>query len=166
MNNPTIGRKNYEIGSEFEKNVAELFRKMGYEVELNKRMIGCSGADYEIDIYGEKRGKFGKAITMAVECKYKNGQKVETEEVAVFNLKLDELRINEGYMVTNGRFSENAQKVARHYNIETIDGEELERLFKKFDLPYTFKNYDDVLDGPIPDAIRSTLELLNKLGLI
>jgi len=122
-------------GREFERAVASLYQQMGFDVETNKVMEGSSGASHEIDLYcsnGSKR--------IAVECKCKD--KVEKADIAIFILKLDDLKIKEGHVVVESSFSENAILTAKTYNIHLTDGKELTKLFRKYGVEYKFSSYN------------------------
>jgi restriction endonuclease Mrr len=140
-------------GKNFEKTVASLYQQMGFEVETNKMMEGSSGASHEIDIYcsnGSKR--------IAIECKCKD--KVEKADIAVFILKLDDLKIKEGHVVSESCFSENAILTAKTYNICLVDGKELTKLFKKYGIEYRFSTRSN---DPLSYMIRSSVNLLDEL---
>ncbi len=140
-------------GKEFERVVASLYQQMGFEVETNKMMEGLSGASHEIDLYcsnGSKR--------IAVECKCKD--KVEKADIAIFILKLDDLKIKEGHVVAESQFSENAILTAKTYNIYLVDGMELTKLFRKYGIEYRFSTH---LNDPFSYMIRSSVNLLDEI---
>jgi restriction endonuclease Mrr len=140
-------------GKEFERAVSSLYRQLGFEVEMNKLMEGSSGASHEIDVYcsnGSKR--------IAVECKCKD--KVEKADIAIFILKLDDLKIKEGHIVSESSFSENAILTAKTYNIHLTDGKELTQLFKKHGIEYSFSSHSN---DPLSYMIRTGLSVLDEL---
>jgi restriction endonuclease Mrr len=145
-----------KIGNEFEKIVAKLFELKGYKVETNKILIGKSGVSHEIDIYGKLKG-----TSMAAECKYRTfEEKIGKNDIAIFLMKLDDLNIQEAYMVTNSKFDENAVRIGSYYNIKMIDGDSLKEEFRKYGIRYTFE--------PIPSStflniIKSFVNLTKQL---
>lgn len=142
-------------GYDFEEVVASLYMRKGFSVEKNKLMTGKSGVIYELDIYGEKDG-----LTLAVECKYKSHQKVGLEEIALFLLKLDDLDIKEGHFLTNSSFTNNAELVAKKYNIKLVDGEELKGELRKHGIKYLVL---PEIESPLVEAIEATLAFIKSL---
>ncbi len=108
---------------EFENLVANLFRRMGYEVRYTP-----NSSDEGIDLFLSKTNK--KAI---VQCKRYDQTKVGQPIVrdlygAMFHEKADE-----AYLVTTGLFSQPAQQWARGKPIQLIDGNELIEWIESFD---------------------------------
>ncbi|OYT41670.1 MAG: hypothetical protein B6U78_02645 [Candidatus Aenigmarchaeota archaeon ex4484_224] len=104
-------------GKLFEDLVEEIFKNQGYQTKRNLILEGKSGAKHEIDILAIKGKK-----KIAIECKYReNEEKVGKSEFATFLLKLDDLEIKEGYLVTNSYFSDNVLLLAKKYKIKLID---------------------------------------------
>ena len=137
-----------KIGHEFEEMVAKLFEIKGYKIERNKTMVGKSDVPHEIDIYGKLKG-----IRMAAECKYRSfEEKVGKNDVAIFLMKLDDLKIEEGYMVTNSYFDENAIKIGNYYKIKMVDGKTLKEEFRKYGIPYEF---EIIPDSPLVRILKS-----------
>lgn len=148
-----MSEKTNKISSEFEEMVAKLFELKGYKVEKNKILVGKSGVSHEIDVYSKLKGG------MAVECKYRScEEKVGKNDVAVFLMKLDDLNIQEAYMVTNSQFDENATKIGRYYNIRMMDGNLLKEEFRKYGIKYRFET---ILDGPLVRIARSFIRLIH-----
>jgi restriction endonuclease Mrr len=170
---------NVERGKEFERIVAQLYERMGFEVETNKLLRGRSGALHEIDVYAVKKcgggrgsgGSFGilrglrkreQEQRICVECKYKNDGDVSKAEVANFLLKMDDLKIKENYVVTNSCLSEQAMIVAKNYGVGAIDGSELTKLCQE----YGVKNNLRVgKTTPLSYMISSVVDLLDAAGI-
>jgi len=140
-------------GRKFEQAVASLYERMGFDVEANKLMEGKSGACHEIDLYCSDRGK-----KVAVECKCKD--RVEKADIAVFILKLDDLKIKEGHVVAESQFSGNAALTAKTYNINLLDGKELSNLFRKYGIEYSFSSHST---DPLSYTIRSAVNILGEM---
>jgi len=154
-------------GREFEGIVGELFSRMGFYVERNKLMKGKSGAVHEIDVYGETRRSRQKRKRVAVECKYKqNGDKVRKSDVANFLLKLEDLGLNEGYLVTNSSFSDYSVKTAGVYNVHLVDSEKLSRLLKKSGLSNYLSFLKSYKENTLTDAVLSAINFLDELGVL
>jgi Holliday junction resolvase len=145
-----------KIGYEFEKMVAKLFELKGYEVETNKILVGKSGVSHEIDIYGKLKG-----TSMAAECKYRSfEEKIDKNDIAIFLMKLDDLNVQEAYMVTNSKFDENAIRIGNYYNIKMIDGSSLKEEFRKYGIRYTL---EPVPDSPFLKIVKSFINLTKQL---
>jgi len=142
------------IGSEFECFVAQLYSKMGYNAETKKKMVGKSGVEYEVDVYLER----GKKKSIA-ECKYKNYGGVSIAEVALLILKMDDIDIKEGIIVTNSAMPEPASLVAKHYGVPYIDDEQLKCLAREYNMEMNFRN----TSNPIADAVMSVVDLAGEI---
>jgi Restriction endonuclease/zinc-ribbon domain len=117
-----------EMGSTLEDNVAAIFKRMGYGVQVRQRFSTQSGTA-EIDIIltrGErKRG---------VECKnYGQERYVGIKELRDFKGRLEQVGIISGLFVTNTFFSGEAEQYADSNGIETWDRSTLqEKLLAHF----------------------------------
>ncbi|MGC8935664.1 MAG: restriction endonuclease [Thermoproteota archaeon] len=115
----------YDLGVRLEETAAKIFEKMGYKVELRKRLATRSGATAEIDILitrGNRR--------RAVECKnYDVTRAVGVSELRIFKDKLNDTGLSSGIFITNSVFTEDAEKLAESAGIELWDGEELREKF-------------------------------------
>jgi transitional endoplasmic reticulum ATPase len=134
---------------QFEVLIGELYSRKGYQVELQKTVVGRSGAEHKFDGYCLK-GRFRKR-PMAFEAKYSaNGLPVRVDDFSRFLTALDDCRIPEGHIVTNTYFSDNILSLAITYDIKLIDGNQLRKELRKYGLE---------------NAILRTNELLNSVGL-
>jgi len=103
---------------EFEKYIAELFSKLGYEAMA----VGASH-DEGIDVIAKKNG-----VSHYIQCK-----KYITSEVPVgavrdfYGAIVDRLANSKGYFITTNKFTLEAEKFAEDKPIELIDGFELVR---------------------------------------
>ena len=118
---------------QFEVLIGELYRRKGYQVELQKTIKGVSGAEHRFDGYCVK-GKFRKK-SLVFEAKYSmNGSPVRIDDFSRFLTAVDDCRIPEGHMITNTYFSDNLISLAVTYNIRLIDGKQLRKELTKYRL--------------------------------
>ncbi len=104
-------------GWEFERIMAELFKKLGYIVSVTK-----GSGDEGIDLFLEKEG-----LRAGVQCKRwktMTGQRVIRE----FYGSLMHAKLEKGFVITTSRFSEAAKDFAEDKPIVLIDREELRRI--------------------------------------
>ncbi len=115
---------------EFEKEIAELFRNLGFVVKLTP-FTRDGGKDAILMKDGKK---------YLVECKkYSNGNMVSRPKVQKFYSAVEMENAAGGYFVTTSRFSGNARLFVENEhikgkNIELINGEELMLLLEKLHL--------------------------------
>ncbi len=113
--------KAYDLGKNLENIVADIHRKMGYNVELRRQIRGKSGVLSEIDVL-VTRGNRRKAI----ECKnYEASRTIETSLMRVFINKLQDTEIYDGLFVTLSNFSEDSLQLGDHQGIDHWNGEEV-----------------------------------------
>jgi hypothetical protein len=116
---------------QFEVLIGELYARKGYQVELQKTLIGRSGAEHIFDGYCIK-GHFKKKL-LVFEAKYSmNGSPVRIDDFSRFLTAVDDCRIPEAHMITNSYFSDNILSLAITYNIKLIDGEQLRKDLQKY----------------------------------
>jgi hypothetical protein len=163
-----------EVGTRLEEVGEKLFAAYGYRnVVRAQEMHGTSDAKHEVDVYGEefaRRRFFGsRRSTVAAECKYKSGdQKVEKKEVSDFVVKCHDLGIDTAYFITNSEFTDDAANLAKHYNIRTIDGRSLNLECRKHGIDYYARMHHLKIrtDGPVADAARTLVDLLDESGIL
>lgn len=115
----------YDLGVKLEETTAKILEKMGYKVELRKRLPTRSGATAEIDILVTRGTR-----KRVVECKnYDVTRAVGVKDLRVFRDKLEDVGIPSGIFVTTTVFTEDARKLAESAGIELWDGEELREKF-------------------------------------
>lgn len=110
---------------DFEFLLSEWFKKQGYSTEIT----GGGGADGGIDI---KLYKDGKASL--VQCKHYKVWKVSVHIVREFFGIVTAENAAEGYIVTSGRFTKEAQLFAQGKNIHLVDGRDLVEMFASNDV--------------------------------
>jgi restriction endonuclease Mrr len=152
-------------GKEFENIVAELFERSGWRTETRKRVIGRSGTNHEIDIYGE-RGRLRK-MRMVAECKFKTGYSVSKGEVSQFLVKIDDIGMDsEAYFITNSRFSSCAERIADTYGITLLDNRGLSSALKKYGLCQHLEFIETYRQSPLAKALIETIETLGEFGVL
>jgi restriction system protein len=110
---------------DFEFLLSEWFRKQGYATEIT----GGGGADGGIDIKLSKDGK-----TSLVQCKHYKAWKVSVKTVREFFGIVTAENASEGYIVTSGRFTNDAYTFAEGKNIHLIDGRDLVEMLDSGDI--------------------------------
>lgn len=152
-------------GKEFEEIIAELYEKAGWHTEMRKTMKGRSGAEHQIDVYGEKRKVRKKKVF--VECKFRENDKVRKSHVANFLLKLDDIDTKtEAHMVTNSTFSSYAKQTAERYDIKMINRDQLYRLLNKYDMRRHLEFIEVYQQNPLTKAVIETIDILGELGIL
>src|SRR4051812_15103176 len=114
-----------DSGTQFESQVATLYRSAGYETSQN---YSISGTDF--DLLCEKEVTAFIKVSIAVECKFKSGRsKVGPLDVEKFSNKLKYARdfgVTHGVMVCNNGFVPSAHVTANQQNIKLRSYSELE----------------------------------------
>jgi len=110
----TLENINEMSGSEFEDFLGRLFKAMGYEATVTKRS-GDQGGDIIIQKFGEK--------TIVQAKRYSGHVGNEAVQEAVASIKF--YGADKGMVVTNSKFTESAQELARANRIELVDGKKL-----------------------------------------
>jgi len=144
----------YDLGVKLEETAAKIFEKMGYKVELRKRLATRSGATAEIDVLitrGNRR--------RAVECKnYDISRAVGASELRIFKDKLTDTGLSSGIFITNSVFTEDAEKLAESAGIELWDGEELREKFFLYAIG-RLKN-PSLLNDPILPKVQNFMDVM------
>jgi superfamily II DNA or RNA helicase len=113
----------------FERIVAELYRRMGYDVRLTPQT-----RDKGIDIYARRATESGTE-QLAIQCKRYEAGVVGVEHArALYGVMLDQPAITRGVLATNSRFSNECRTFAGGKRIELIDGVRLTGLLAKYDV--------------------------------
>jgi len=111
-------------GFPFEQFLAEIFRAHGWNVRIG---VGLTGrcAPHEVDVVAEKGGK-----RIGIEAKFHNepGGKTDIKDALYVHARYEDLaraplrsnRIDEGWLVTNTRFTRNAIRYARCSNLTLL----------------------------------------------
>jgi restriction system protein len=124
---------------QFERLVAEAFRRQGYHAEVT----GSSGPDGGIDILLHKDGQLS-----LVQCKHWKAFAVGVKPVRELRGLVAAHAAARGVLVTSGRFTPAAHAFAADNPIDLIDGEKLARLLPMTPSPLT--------TNPLPPPQPST----------
>lgn len=111
---------------EFEMLVGEGFRLQGYQVVET----GGGGADGGVDLVLARPGKNGSEKFL-VQCKQWRAFKVGVDVVRELYGVMAARGATGGFVVTSGRFTEDAIKFASGRNLELVDGPKLQVLLKQ-----------------------------------
>jgi len=148
-------------GYEFQKFVANLFKKLGF---ANIR-LGPQTADGGIDISMEQKTDIG-SILYTVECKHHPKSSIGRPVVQkLHSACMHRPMLDKGIIVTTGRFSGPAIKYAEEVGIELIDIEKLKELAQKVGLSLKVKpslSVDNCF--PISDKDEVVNRLFSFLG--
>lgn len=104
---------------DFERLVAETFRRWGYKVDVT----GLGGADGGVDLRARKAGK-----TTLIQCKHWRSASVGEPQVREMFGLMHHYRADAVAVVTSGRFTRTAWRFADGKAIELIDGRKLSRM--------------------------------------
>jgi restriction system protein len=107
---------------QFERLVGEAFRLQGYKVAEN----GGSGADGGIDLVLARDGE-----KHLVQCKQWRAFKVGVDVVRELYGVMAATGAAGGFVVTSGRFTDEAQDFARGRNVQLVDGTKLHRMIQQ-----------------------------------
>lgn len=108
-------------GIEFEKFVADLFKRMGFSVEVTK-----ASGDQGADVLAEKDG-----MRCCIQAKNYTGV-VSNGAVQEVVASLNYYKANKGYIVTNSKLTKHALQLAAANSIEVIDRDRLLELLSNY----------------------------------
>ncbi|MHC3128604.1 MAG: restriction endonuclease [Candidatus Bathyarchaeota archaeon] len=147
-------------GYEFQKFVANLFKKLGFiNIEL-----GPPTADGGIDITMEQRTDLG-SIKYTIECKHHPERSIGRPVVQKLHSAIVHTPVlDKGIIVTSGHFSGQAIKYAEEVGIELVDIEKLKELARKTGLSLEVKPSVFIENCfPISEKSKLIKKLLNFL---
>ncbi len=111
-------------GFPFEQFLAEVFRAHGWRAQAEVMLTGRC-APHEVDVLAEKQGK-----RIVIEAKFHNdpGGKTDIKDALYVKARYDDLRqaplassrVDEGWLVTNTHFTQNAIRYARCTNLNLL----------------------------------------------
>lgn len=135
-------------GYPFETYIGELFKKLGYEVQVGVVVNGAAPLTHEMDVIAT-----GKGRQLLLECKYSQKQDsyVSVQVPLYVHSRVNDIVMRRsaeaqysglsftGGVVTNTRFSSDSSIYARHYGLELLSwdyprGEALKDLIDRFRL--------------------------------
>lgn len=112
---------------QFERLIASLYEKMGYQARLTSQT-----RDQGIDIYAKRISESGTE-SLAIQCKHYPDGVVGVEHVrSLYGVIQAEPSITKGILVTSGEFSKDCRGFAGGKRIELLDGKYLGGLFEKY----------------------------------
>lgn len=126
---------------EFELLVGEGFRRQGYAVSE----LGGGGADGGVDLVLKKMGD-----KILVQCKQWKAFKVGVSVVRELYGVMAAQGAARGFVVTSGRFTEDAAAFANGRNIHLINGEELIQLIRNGKATKAPASVSATLSSPVP----------------
>ncbi len=128
---PKSGKKEYastvEKGTEFEIQVAELFRSYGYKVTHDITLVGKSGAPHQIDVLAEYAAPL-HATRIAVEAKAYSHNVVKDVIMKLANIR-DDLGVERAVLATTKEFTSGALTTAAQYGfLDMWNGDKVNEL--------------------------------------
>lgn len=146
---------------ELEMLVGEGFRLQGYQVVET----GGGGADGGVDLVLTKRGKSG-GEKFLVQCKHWRAYKVGVDVVRELYGVMAAKGAAGGFVVTSGRFTDEAISFASGRNVTLVDGSKLHGLLRQAlagtDRPPAQKSAVPVVHSPAPSAQAPACPLCAK----
>ncbi len=122
---------NQSSPQQFERLVADLYEKMGYQVKLTPQT-----RDQGIDIYAKHITETGTEY-LAIQCKhYPNGVVGVEHARSLYGVIQAEPGITKGILVTSGEFSRECKEFARGKRIELFDSKYLRGLLEKYNASF------------------------------
>lgn len=109
---------------EFEKYVAELFKRMGYKTRTTK-----ASGDYGVDVIAKN-----KEETIAIQVKKYKDSPVGNKEVQrlLGSMQMKKIQADRSILITTSRFTKNAINQADGCPIQLWDGKDLAKMIKKY----------------------------------
>tara|TARA_B100001123_G_C15233163_1_gene996004 strand:- start:131 stop:1030 length:900 start_codon:yes stop_codon:yes gene_type:complete len=144
---------NIKKGKQFEKTVAELFKRRGFVTTI----IGKAG-DQGCDIMASKGGKKNSIQAKFSLSNVHNGAVQEVlSSLAIYNA-------DHGIVVTNNFFTKGARTAARANNIELIDRNQLIPLLSKYGMDLDDQNNDGTgyLNPTVDDCVKCALKVYEE----
>lgn len=162
-----IGETNNEIGKK--KILNDLINKTPYEFIENIKEVLEKGSfedikiilEKDIDMIGKLNGE-----NIGIRCyQYKGNNNVDIKDIRDFFLKLRELNIEEGFIITTSSFDEDAQdflqKLEKYAKLHLVDLEGLIKLMKKAKLYPSEKEIQKYILKKINEKKRKLKEYRN-----
>src|SRR3990170_1275738 len=106
----------YEKGLAFELKLAELFKKMGYDVIHDIKKVGRSGAEHQIDVLAEYRYPLHTSKVIIEAKSY--DRPIDKDRVMKLIQIVNDLGADRGIVVTTSYFTPEAIKTASGHNVE------------------------------------------------
>jgi superfamily II DNA or RNA helicase len=114
----------------FEEIIAQLYKRMGYNVNLTPQT-----RDGGIDVYAKRISESGTEF-IAIQCKHYPNRTVGVNDArALYGAIQDKMDITKAVMLTSGTFSRECQEFAKGKRIELFDGAYVCGLLEKYNIP-------------------------------
>jgi len=114
---------------QFEKLIADLYERMGYNARLTP-----PSRDQGVDVYAKRISESGTE-KLAIQCKHYPSGKVGVEFIrSLYGVIQAQPEITRGVLWTSGEFSKECRDFARGKRIELFDGKDLLGLLAKYSL--------------------------------
>lgn len=115
---------------QFEKLIADLYEKMGYQVRLTSQT-----RDQGIDVFAKRVSESGTE-SLAIQCKHFPMGTVGVEHArSLYGVIQDQPSITRGVLITTGGFSKECKEFTKGKRIELFDGKYLCGLLEKYNTP-------------------------------
>ncbi len=115
---------------QFEKLIADLYEKMGYQVRLTSQT-----RDRGVDVFAKRVSESGTE-SLAIQCKHYPMGTVGVEHArSLYGVIQDQPSITRGVLITTGGFSKECKEFTKGKRIELFDGKYLCGLLEKYDTP-------------------------------
>jgi restriction system protein len=112
---------------QFERLIADLYERMGYQARLTAQT-----RDKGIDIYAKRLSGAGTE-SLAIQCKhYPNGVVGVEHARSLYGVIQDQPSITKGVLITSGEFSKECKEFARGKRIELFDSNYVCGLLEKY----------------------------------
>ena len=115
-------------GFPFEKFVAQIYKRMGYDTE-NNLIIRGKCAEHEVDVYAIEKKMLPGKKRIAMEVKFHNeiNTKTDLKTLLYVKARFDDLKLNKGskkvntcVLITNTKFTSSAVRYAKCAGVEII----------------------------------------------
>ena len=143
--NPAADALNGRSWQQFEQLVGESFRRQGYQV----RETGQAGPDGGVDLELRREGELH-----LVQCKQWRAQRVGVDVVRELYGAMAAQGAAGGFVVTSGRFTDEAQRFASGRNVQLVNGDRLKMLLASnaFDAGSTVSPPPQATSSAIPSC--------------
>jgi len=122
---------NQSSPQQFEKLIADLYEKMGYQVRLTPQT-----RDQGIDIFAKRVSESGTE-SLAIQCKHYPEGIVGVEHArSLYGVIQDQSSITKGVLITSGEFSKGCKDFAKGKRLELFNGSYICGLLEKYDISF------------------------------
>lgn len=120
------------LPQQFERLIADLYEKMGYQVRLTPQT-----RDRGIDIFAKRVNESGTE-SLAIQCKHYPKGAVGVEHArSLYGVIQDQPSITKGVLVTSGEFSKECKDFAKGKRLELFNGNYVCGLLEKYGVSFS-----------------------------